>query len=651
MKHKKSIAKTITSYLRRTLILFSLLIAFPTTADAQIGDTLLLSSDFSKQNIRGTALFTEQNQDTSLEEIRSSDTKWQILDAYKTASSGKSAIWLYLPIKNNSPEEQTLYFRDWLNDEVHLFKIEANGNKQEFISGQLKYNSAQTDLQKIDYITTKIKPQETLQIYIQIKPVYGYLGKYNPLPQKPVIAKLSVGSENKLNQTLRGYYEHNIKEVQLRNIYQGALILITFVALFFMLKSPKSLINRYYFLYVFCALAYSLIQSRGYTFIGQGIQNFPYIKKYGQELFFWLGVGFYFKFAISLLLIRSKKPKWYKFVNKSVLVIWVFSILQFIFLLLTNNNYYSDLIVYNKIPLIVFYFWFLVYTYRRIEGPLVKYILIGNAMLFFFALCAWLKDLTASQNWGEGILNHMFSLPLAVLFEVIVFSFAMAVRQKLDSENALKAERKIIETEMLALRSQMNPHFVFNSLNSIRNLVLKNENEKAITYLSRFSKLVRTILQQTQKQIITLAEELDTLQQYVDSEADRLDAAIDFKIINKASNDALDLDFPPMLLQPIVENAIWHGLRPSKKENKHIRLTINEPNDAHLQIIIKDNGIGRKESAKAKQNQNSARISMGSEITKKRLELFNEQGNSKISLTIQDLENGAGTVVVLDYLI
>ncbi|AWV98160.1 histidine kinase [Arcticibacterium luteifluviistationis] len=651
MKYLKAIAKTKNFYLKSKLIIIGLLLVFHVTAYAQITDTLLLSSDFNKQSLLGTALFTEQNRDTSLEEILSSDIKWQTLDAFKTATSGKLAMWLYIPIKNNSPEEQTLYFRDWLNDEVHLFSIKPNGNQNHFKSGQLKYNSEQTYLQKIDYITTQIEPAQTLNIYIQIKPVNGYLGKYNPLPQKPVIARLSLGSENKLNHKLRRYYEHNIKEIQFRNIYQGALILITFVALFFMLKSPKSLINRYYFLYVFCALAYSLIQSRGYTFIGQSIQNFPYIKKYGQELFFWLGTGFYFKFAIALLLIRSKKPKWYRFVNKAVIVILTFAILQFVFLLLTNNNYYSDLIVYNKIPIIIFYSWFLIYTYRKIEGPLVKYILIGNAMLFTFALCAWLKDLTAAQNWPEGILNHMFSLPLAVLLEVIVFSFAMAVRQKFDAENALKAERKIIETEMLALRSQMNPHFVFNSLNSIRNLVLKNENEKAITYLSRFSKLVRTILQQTQKQIISLSEELDTLQQYVDSEADRLDAAIDFKIINKASEDAQDLDFPPMLLQPIVENAIWHGLRPSKKENKHIRLIISEPSESHLQIVIEDNGIGRKESARAKYNENSARISMGSEITKKRLELFNEQGTSKISLTIEDLENGAGTVVILDYFI
>lgn len=647
MKRQENIPHSKAFWFKLKLILLYFLLAYK--SNAKEADTVFLSHDFQEQHIYGKGLYTEVSEELSLEKLTRSNLNWKVLDTVKTASSGKATIWLYLKVKNDKPEDQQVYFRDWLNDEIHLFSINETGKVNTFSSGKLMYNSEQTDLQKIDYITTQILAHETLEIYIQIKPVMGYLGKYNPLPQKPALAKLSLGSEDKLNHTLREYYEHNLKEIQFRNIYQGALILITFTALFFMLKSPKSLINRYYFAYVFCALAYSLIQSRGYTFIGQSIQNFPYVKKYGQELFFWIGIGCYFKFAITLLLIRSKKPKWYQFVNKSVKVFLAFALIQFAFLLLTNNNYYSSLIVFNKIPLIIFYFWFLIYTYRRIEGPLVKYILIGNAILFFFALCAWLKDVTAGQYWPDGILNHMFSLPLAVLLEVIVFSFAMAVRQKMDAENALKAERKIIETEMLALRSQMNPHFVFNSLNSIRNLVMKNENEKAITYLSRFSKLVRTILQQTQKQTISLEEELDTLVQYVNSESDRLDAAIDFKIISNISSEIQELDFPPMLLQPIVENAIWHGLQPSKKKEKYIRVIMEEVTALHFRIIIEDNGIGLKESARMKKNQNSTRISMGSEITKKRLELFNEQRKSNIQMTLNDLENGKGTQVVFDY--
>ncbi|WP_304232686.1 hypothetical protein [Jiulongibacter sediminis] len=104
-----------------------------------------------------------------------------------------------------------------------------------------------------------------------------------------------------------------------------------------------------------------------------------------------------------------------------------------------------------------------------------------------------------------------------------------------------------------------------------------------------------------------------------------------------------------MLLQPVAENAIWHGLQTSKQKSKVIHVAVKKVDQSHLRIIISDNGIGRKANEKLKSEQNNSRISMGSEITAKRLQLFNEQDTVRLEMSYNDLPNGQGTQVFFDY--
>lgn len=220
-------------------------------------------------------------------------------------------------------------------------------------------------------------------------------------------------------------------------------------------------------------------------------------------------------------------------------------------------------------------------------------------------------------------------------------------------EEQLKAgfQQQIAETEMKALRAQMNPHFIFNSLNSIQKYILKNEHFEASQYLTKFSRLIRLILDHSDQNNITLASELDLLKLYVEMESLRFENKFDCKIdVDKQLNIETS-EIPSMLIQPYVENAIWHGLlHKAEKGMLAIHFSKKEKNRVH--VIIEDNGIGRDKAAQLKSKQVLKKKSYGMQITENRIAVINRTQNINASCEIIDLKdsagNAAGTRVVLD---
>jgi sensor histidine kinase YesM len=142
----------------------------------------------------------------------------------------------------------------------------------------------------------------------------------------------------------------------------------------------------------------------------------------------------------------------------------------------------------------------------------------------------------------------------------------------------------------------MNPHFIFNALNSIKSYFIENNQEKAIFYLGRFSKLIRGILESSRKDLISLKEEMNIIQMYVEIESDRFKNGMEYCLEMDEAIPSDDLLVPSLLLQPFVENAIWHGLS-TKKGKKKLLLKVEEMKPSKsLRITIEDNGIGRKAS-------------------------------------------------------
>jgi sensor histidine kinase YesM len=204
-------------------------------------------------------------------------------------------------------------------------------------------------------------------------------------------------------------------------------------------------------------------------------------------------------------------------------------------------------------------------------------------------------------------------------------------------EDLREANRQLSDSKLMALRAAMNPHFIFNSLNSIQFFIMKKDQLNAINYLSTFSKLIRSILNNAVNSKIRLRDELDQLKYYVQLELLRFDNKFQFKINIDPNLDADDIEIPSMLIQPYVENAILHGLYNKKEDEGILTLTIKEVNERVL-FEIEDNGVGREAAAAFKLNL-PVHKSLGTMLTEERLKLINAQ--SGVSSEIEDLkENG-----------
>ncbi len=208
-------------------------------------------------------------------------------------------------------------------------------------------------------------------------------------------------------------------------------------------------------------------------------------------------------------------------------------------------------------------------------------------------------------------------------------------------KKVLLFEKQLFDLEQKALRLQMNPHFIFNSLNSIQSFVIANDTKKAIFYLAKFSQLMRSILANSSESFIPLKEEIKALKYYMDIEKLRFEDMFDYQIeISKEIDDEF-FEIPPMIIQPYVENAIIHGLLHSKKEG-FINIDFQLHDNNSVLCIIQDNGIGREKSQQINEESGLKKKSRGMMITKQRLEIMNKQIDEKYSVKITDLKDPSG---------
>jgi LytS/YehU family sensor histidine kinase len=187
----------------------------------------------------------------------------------------------------------------------------------------------------------------------------------------------------------------------------------------------------------------------------------------------------------------------------------------------------------------------------------------------------------------------------------------------------LREEKKIAELELKALLRQMNPHFLFNSLNTVQFYISRNEEEKANEYLSRFSVLMRSILEASEKNSICLKDEIDTINLYLEMESARFAGKFSYTIDVQPDISQSEVKIPPMIIQPFIENAIWHGLLP-KHSDRQLAIAF-ELTGQHLLCVVEDNGIGRKRSGEINKLLKPQHRSTAIRNIQERVQLINKQ--------------------------
>ena len=246
-------------------------------------------------------------------------------------------------------------------------------------------------------------------------------------------------------------------------------------------------------------------------------------------------------------------------------------------------------------------------------------------------------------------INNLLLTGFAIMIIISLFTILLFRQQQQKKRAVEKAEaiQKMTALELQSLRAQLNPHFMFNSLNSIQALILKEENEKSQSYLSRFAKLLRLLLENADKPFIPLTKEIDFLKLYLSLETLRI-PDLQYSISMDPAVNTEIIFIPNMILQPYVENAIWHGLS-YKEGNKHLQIRIIRANGI-LKYEIEDNGVGRKKAEEMKSLFRKQTESKGMELLNKRFKLLSVEYNSKIQTSITDIikENKlTGTLVTI----
>lgn len=205
-------------------------------------------------------------------------------------------------------------------------------------------------------------------------------------------------------------------------------------------------------------------------------------------------------------------------------------------------------------------------------------------------------------------------------------------------EEKTRINKLISESQLSALQSQMNPHFIFNAINSIQNYVLNKKEDEAYNYLAKFSKLIRMVLNNSRENILTLQVEIETLNLYIELEQLRFDNSFEYQLNIAEGIDLFDFEIPTMLIQPYVENAIWHGLMNLKDERQGV-LKIDISIESNLlKVVIEDNGIGRARSNEFKKE--SIHHSVAMKLTEDRLAMINKMENTEnAKVIVSDLHD------------
>ncbi len=447
----------------------------------------------------------------------------------------------------------------------------------------------------------------------------------------------------------------------------------------------------YYSIYVF--FLFLSIAPFGNGFLKDifiSISFIKYIPGFSAEMAFVT----YFLFALSFLNLKEADPKWYKIILYSTYIFGGGIVLFHIVYIITQQpsisifSYELFMIYVTPLMAIISY-----YPFVRLKTVLKYYIIIGSFLVFLSSVITDAQAFYGTNNRLENsvyygifficivIENALFSLGLGhkqklILKEnrdsqeKIISQFREneklkeTIQQKLEenlklaSEKAKKEElerlkityeKELAELKITALKSQMNPHFIFNSLNSIKLYIIDNDKDNAVYYLNKFSKLIRKILASTREKTISLAEEIEILKLYVGIENIRFDNKINLEIIIEEHLNTETIQIPSLIFQPFVENSIWHGL-PSKKGVKNISVTLCR-DYGFLKIMISDNGIGRKKAAELKGKKIHKNKSVGINLTKERLKNFSKDFSQDFSVEITDMydceDQATGTQVSL----
>ncbi len=654
--------------IKKFLFLFILINAYLPLAQAQ-SDTIYLEKQPTEaiDILRTQSYFIENEEEANLETIITK-AKFEPFDWLKRSIYDKKNIWIKFQVynKNNT---------DTLKMNFYFGKQKCKKYYSKVGQGNIIPNSINTQLD--DFGTFGFAGRAfSFPIIIAPNTYIVYWVRLESFIYFNNLESYLIPIEKPQNTNT------NNKEVKLFTLICMILGLFFFTGIIAILQCIINKDRTYAFwaMYLFINalfFAAELNRAFGFGFFTLNIHNSNHIPNPWTTVI-QFGVSImYLLFISSFLEIKMNNKKIYNFINVSIKIMLLSMVLSLFVVLFYDYGFtiYADMFLVVTNILILLTVIFII----RSEIPQKNLLMIGSVGVLLAATFSVGLEITNSQNnWGFWFIP-IVSYAIGSVWELAFFSLALSQRsrliklenqqlqknyttklelelgQRLDliktkdkllEEQRIESitnsyEQKIVETEIKALRAQMNPHFIFNCLNSIAFFTANNQTEKASEYLSKFSRLIRLVLDNSRSEKVTLKNEFETLRLYIEMEAMRFRGKVKYQINIGNEIDVDNIQIPPLLIQPFVENAIWHGLM-HKEEGGEVIIEVSLPADNLLHIEIIDDGVGRNKAAEYKSKSVTKNKSFGMKVTTERIELVNQMYKTNTKIKIIDLENTNG---------
>ncbi|MBX2967009.1 MAG: histidine kinase [Cyclobacteriaceae bacterium] len=607
-----------------------------------------------------------------------------------TANPDES-YWFRFSITNNFSKDTTVYIYIPLIDFGCLYQVKDSSIYEKIAAtGYFSRTHERNVGQYNTHILVRLKTGQTYTYYLQLSSTID-------VPFEPVFSLFSKAHFDEANAA---YYRMTLTSTIVNSGFIISMAVL-FLFMLFSFSKNRQRIFGYYSAYLFFNVLYGAFHLLDTTVIAQWISYRPEFRILFNYPVQFAAFTVYNFFVIELLNLQQTDPFSYKFLKRFAWFYVAYIVIHIALMsVLLSYDIYEWLFIVSRVLVIPLNLFLIIRGIFVIKTPLLKYYIVGVSFFLISGAVAGLLAIGHQYDvylWGLHASNFF---QIGILIESLCFAFAIGYRNKLidderktnqenyieqliinqklieetnirleekvtertnevleyrqqleeqrQNEIKLEFENKISEVENVALRSQMNPHFLFNSLNAIKYLIMSDQDQLAINYLGSFSKLLRMILEYSKESLISLSNELNALQLYLEIESTRFDSSFHYNIRVDPNMATDSIMIPPLLLQPYVENAIWHGLLHKQSDDKSLEIILGLIESGYI-FTIEDNGIGRAKAAKRQQKQSGTYRSMGTQITQDRIDLFNRMEDANIKVKFIDLPNDGGTRVEIIY--
>jgi sensor histidine kinase YesM len=523
----------------------------------------------------------------------------------------KAAHWLRFQVVSKVSGNFTLELYDFNIEEVQVHQVYKNtllhsqqtGYSQPFHQRSFLHKNLNLDLPLI--------AGDTVTVYMRFKS-----NRLNVL--EPVL------------RSTHRMMEYGLSEYMMLGIFYGLALLILLFN-FTYLIILRDLEYLYYSFFMLGILLYLMSQNgTGFQYIWPHYPEWnPYMDKIGLSF----GMFFMLLFSYHYLRLASKN------VRLSIIYRWAMVVLAIVA--------FIQFIIPAVIGYKIIYFLFIqlafvsgIIQYRRGEAS-VRYYVCAFTILNLSFLCSMAEYLGYLPS--SSITVYALNIGIVLQFIFLSIGMAEAVRVSYQVKNralseVIEAMRKTETMRLVELKRQMNPHFIFNALNSVLHRIRVDNKDDAAQFLVLFSRLIRRVLDSSDKIFLPLEEELEVIRLYIEIESMRLGNSFEYHVQVAPGLDTASIRIPTFILQPLVENAIWHGLIPKEGER---RLEVSVRAEMrHLYILITDNGVGRQHAAELKSS--GLQQSKGIELIRERLNLIQLQYKQFTSIEFLDLKDSEG---------